>query len=379
MESLKDIFTKENANWLAPLITIAATLGLVTLFKGGVSTLTMLGTLAAGGMAFLVSAAATESSIFHPSTVPGNILENTKDKIKRALEDEKANDGPRFDHLMYQLIEKNEGIFLGENHYKPMVVETISKLLPAFKARGVGTIGIERTPEQMMYYETVADKLEGKKLTEAQKELLALLPPEEMLSLDIAAVNLVRDTRKMGLKLIGYEMPNEDLSPRVRQAYDRIRSDGYVSLREEYDYTNIILEEATSLDGMKKRDAWSAEYIKQQKEGKIILIGGAQHSANHTKIDSIFNISDGYGVIWNYKGINTRLNYPSVDFVEASPEHPIGTTEKENGKFHDYKAYLNDEMSDLNTTSWPLPPGTTPYVPESHLPKTNIQRPTQGF
>ena len=49
----------------------------------------------------------------------------------------------RFDHLLVELLANNDGIFIGEEHTAPSLVQSITKLLPMLKAHGVATLSIE--------------------------------------------------------------------------------------------------------------------------------------------------------------------------------------------------------------------------------------------
>ena len=49
----------------------------------------------------------------------------------------------RIDRLMVDLLQTHDGIFLGEIHDQPALVQSVTHLLPLLKASGVGTLSME--------------------------------------------------------------------------------------------------------------------------------------------------------------------------------------------------------------------------------------------
>jgi hypothetical protein len=133
---------------------------------------------------------------------------------------------------------------------------------------------------------------------------------------------------------------------------------------------------------VRQRDEWAAQYIASHKEGKVIVIGGKNHSGHYRKEDTWQ--ADGVTAMLgeDNQGLDRRLGYPSIDFTLATDVGEIGATGKD-GTFSDYRVRLPADLAatvkELGIASWPpmapapAPPllsardGATP-IPSSTLP-----------
>jgi hypothetical protein len=250
-------------------------------------------------------------------------------------------DPPRFDHLMLQVLAEKQGVFLGEWHTDPAVMQSVTKLMPLLKANGVGTISVELPP----------DIIEAAWRAKSWEELSAQYQgfPSARIRSDY---DLVQAAKKLGIKCIGHEKPP---SPEIQQVFHR-----YLQLKddqaEEKDRLWAIIEPHYISDkAIIERDNYAADFIRRNREGKVVVIGGMGHSGNYKKGE--LKVGEYQVTTTNdYQGLDVKLGYPSIDYRYATSLDVVGTTQKSDGRLNDFTVFLPKDLSSLPITSWPPPP-----------------------
>lgn len=247
----------------------------------------------------------------------------------------------RFDHLVATLLTKNGGIFLGEDHDDPSIEQSVTKLLPFFRAHGVGTVSVELPGEVIQ----AAEK------AKAWKDLASQYPglrEKGMKSL----YELVQAAEKLDIKVLGHEKP---VSSEMQELYwHHLKSKKRTPEQERR--WRALIDQLTSDDGVRERDDWAKRFIEKNQTGKVIVIGGKGHSGNYKKGDLKFGEWE-VSTTNDYQGLDVKLGYPSIDYRYAVSTATVGDTRKTDGRLNNFTVDLPIDLVHLNTTSWPLPRG----------------------
>jgi hypothetical protein len=253
----------------------------------------------------------------------------------------------RFDHLLTGLIEENEGLFLGERHDSPALAQAVIKLLPMLKAHGVRTVSLEFSQERVDAMQQTASYAEYLSSNFCDKR--RYLPDEPV-------YQLVRQARKLGLKILGHE------HPRYGAGADLLAA-GSQQLEE-------LGRIAARPDGMKERDDYAAKYIQSHRNGKVLVIGGQRHSGRHTRADALSlgdeeRLLNGGAVPSEYAGLDSILRLPSIDFRWDIADCRTGSAVKTDGRFSDYAVHLPQQILRQNAGwhSTPIARGRLPNAP----------------
>lgn len=255
----------------------------------------------------------------------------------------------RFDQLLYQLLEQNEGVFIGETHDITSVCQSLAYLMPALKSKEVTTLSLEHPQEEIDIYATSGS------LTNALNARPNL--PAYMVE---ASYNLVKAAQNCGIKVLGHEMESTGILASASKG-------AYQHTSEERDGLHQNrLNKLNGYQALRQRDAEAADYISHHKlPGKILVLGGSAHSTNPA-----MTTENGY------EGLNARLGYPSIDFInmrldcdtQLQPFYYIpgdlqGGTYKNNTGASDYVVSLPRDIKDYmrahikpgeyQGTSWP--------------------------
>lgn len=170
---------------------------------------------------------------------------------------------PRFDHFVVELLQHNNGVFFGELHDHPELRQAISKLLPRFKANGVESFSLE-LPQNLV------DEMKGF----ADSNVLKKRWPRASEQL-VGAFEVVKAAQKLGLQVVGHEIPWPTTLRRALEA----QQEGEGEILEARSLW------AVSEKGMKERDDFAVLHIRSNRRGKILVIGGWNHSGNFTRAD----------------------------------------------------------------------------------------------
>jgi hypothetical protein len=245
----------------------------------------------------------------------------------------------RFDHVVLQLLEHNNGVFLGERHRDPSLRQSLIKLLPLFKASGVGTVSLELP-------QNIVDEMSR---MPTSNELNRRWPNQGLSSY----FEVVKSAQKLGLRVLGHDTPwPRELENTLERSG---RNDGAI------EYAHFLW--ASSEEGMKERDTFAASHIQKSKSGKVIVLGGSSHSGNYTRRDmddpdslDSSGIPKGTEVRSQYQGLDAKLGIPSIDYCPAAHNGSVGSTTPTNGKFNTYEVFLPTDLGQLNSPSWPPQP-----------------------
>jgi hypothetical protein len=261
----------------------------------------------------------------------------------------------RFDQLIVDLLKDHEGVFLGEWHIYPGMRQSVTKLLPRWKANGVETLSCEM----------------------AQAAIDAIRPEQSyadykkengVMFLNQNVFEFIRTAKQLGMNVLGHEHPNyvhlEEMRTKLEEGTKTGEFSGFHRFIEEEG------RKATTPWAWCERDAWAADYIAKHKVGKVLVFGGAGHSGGYRREDlaGIDPSTVGAGVIGDYQGLDKWLGYPSVDYRTAAHMGEVGTTAKA-GTFSDYTVSLPPDllqtMRAYGMTSWPRTAGKlhSPQVP----------------
>lgn len=186
------------------------------------------------------------------------------------------------DQLLTDLLAKYEGVFLGENHHNPSLLESVTRLLPKLKEAGVRTISYE-LPQVI-----INDFITRKSVQEIQTRHARILAPESAEAL----YELVQAAGKNQMRVLGH-----DNGESGRFQVVKTRRELTAAEREKE-------KKFITLPGMNKRDAEAFAHINTYRLGKTVVIGGAGHSKSLGKHNA------------EYPGLNVRLGFPSVDNFE---------------------------------------------------------------
>lgn len=115
--------------------------------------------------------------------------------------------------LLSELLHNNEGVFIGERHVDPALMQTLTYLMPQFNAEGVKTMSIEIGQSHI-------DDMMAAPTYEAWKAA-GIRIEETMTPKD--TYNLVKSAQKFGIKVIGHE--DEALIEQLHQEYDKLNED----------------------------------------------------------------------------------------------------------------------------------------------------------
>lgn len=262
--------------------------------------------------------------------------------IKREILASSAT-APSLNNVLYDLLDKHNGVFLGETHSGPSVRQSLVHLMPGLKAHGVKTLSVELKPEEvddMLKYKTADEWYENTifKITKGHH-------PKEFFA-------LVHAANSYGIKVIGHEKGRE--LPLV------------------------------------ERNEWAAEYINDHKDpdGKVLVFGGEIHSWEGKKMFEDKDIKD------REYGLDTLLNIPAINMVwdEALTGKVIPSIEnhslnvllpsnlKEYIKEHGVNSWHIDREAKTPVVNIPQFPNNNPDIPpmdqmEIEVPKTPVMRP----
>jgi hypothetical protein len=285
-----------------------------------------------------------ESSEDHESAraTPSKEATNDRAPLEQGAEQARtpAHGGKRIDRLMTDLLQTHDGLFLGEAHNQPAMEQSVTKLLPMLKAAGVGTLSIELP-------QSVVDSVH---VNQSYDDYRGTCGPHGLKKTTFA---LVQAAKRLELKVIGHE--SAAFAAHVAELIgksEELRRRGKAREAEA-----LLLREAgtsITIESVSKRDAWAEGYIRQHRQGKVVVIGGKAHSGHYTPTDAAgAEREDGALKGGTYGGLDIRLNFPSIDFKNASTVGEIGTTE--NGKpFSDYIVRLPTDLQKESIASWPL-------------------------
>lgn len=244
-----------------------------------------------------------------------------------------ASADKRLDHLLVELLDKGDGIFVGENHEAPVLSQSLGKLLPLLKAHGVETLSVEITQ----------DRVDAMKKAKSYGDYLKVpLEPRNILANE-RLYNLVKQAHGLGLRVLGHE------SARIPDGPSQAHDDA--------------VRKACSPEGMDARNEYAAQYIKAHKTGKVLVLGGLAHSGRYTRKEAEAVGDDGFHlapIMADYIGLDAKLGYPSVDYVMDYNEKHYGLTKHMDGKFCDYIAclpsfiYTKDNYKTFSA-KWPKP------------------------
>ena len=258
----------------------------------------------------------------------------------------------RFDQLIVDLLKDHDGVFLGEwQHKYPGMRQSVTKLLPRWKANGVETVSCEMDQAGI-------DAIRPKQsYADYKKENGVLFLHEDVFK-------LIRTAKELGMTVLGHEHPKyarvEEMRTKLEEATKTGDSSGFQQFMAEEG------RRATTPWAYDERDGWAADYIAKRKVGKVLVLGGAGHSGGYRKEDlaGIDQLRMAVGVMGDYQGLDKRLGYPSVDGRTAAHMGEVGTTAKV-GPFSDYTVRLPPDllqtMRAYGMTSWP------PHLPTSPL------------
>jgi hypothetical protein len=266
----------------------------------------------------------------------------------------KEQDGTRFDRLIVELLEHNEGVFLGENHRHPSLMQAATKLLPLFKAHGLRTLSWE-TPQ------AVVDDIKP------DESYLDYENRETLVHVRRAAFELVQNAKRLGIKVIGHEHPKaaavvEQLIAQQKIARKTKNFDPvYKSMQE-------MQAMATDPALVRMRDMWARDYIRGNRNGKVLIFGGEGHSGDYQKADAM-RAPQSVIVNDDYQGLDRLLGYPSVDYVSGKTIGQVGAIVKRD-KFSDYTVELPVDLlttlRNLGINSWPPHVQGTNPLPSIH-------------
>jgi hypothetical protein len=333
----------------------------------------------------------------------------------------------RFDHLLYRLIDENNGVFIGERHDHSSVRESLMHLLPAIKSRGVETLSLE-IPQQMVDDIIKAGSADAWIAAQSEGELNKFTGGKDVA---VSIAQLVHKAHKYEITVLGHECgmePNveaaakahEELTkkaPKIARIFDRINEEvnkpdfkGSLSEALQKELTEEIAamradparsEEITALnnfiavtsparnvqeDGMNERNKRSVDYLKKNAKGKVLALGGTLHSGNYKPDDSmkvmVHTIGEtllvqmeqnprGIVVEKEYAGLDVLMNYPAIDYNHVDAAGSVGLTKKTDGKFNNYEVVLPPTVKEMKITSWPPPKGV-PTIEELRPPVFNF-------
>lgn len=253
-----------------------------------------------------------------------------------SIDESAEHSAQRIDHVLVNLLKSNDGVFLGERHDQPNVRQMVTHLMPRLKAEGVTTISFE------LQHSKIQTLLQCKDRDEA----LLAIP-----TLDVEQLyDMVKAAQQHGVSVIGHEEPTA-----VTIETDRVGGAAWVSEtrsgREHLDDYRDYLNSAITLDGLAHRDEWAASFIrKNAAPGKIIVIGGANHST-HSGIDAENR----------YLGLNKHLGIPSIDTgyssaaIDKMDAIPVGSAVSNAGSGADF--YMNLPPDLFKHMRWHVRPG----------------------
>lgn len=234
----------------------------------------------------------------------------------------------RFDKFVATLLKNHDGVFFGELHDHPAMRQAVGKLLPFFKANGVATVSIELPQNLVDVIKDTANLEDLKRRWPRASEQL------------LGCFELVKAAQKLGLQVVGHEVP----WPKTLE--DALRSE------QENEATIAAGRSlwAVSDEGMKFRDAFAAAHIRSHRRGKMLVVGGWNHSGNFTKADlddPERETDDGYTKSHEtrsaYQGLDVKLHIPSIDYRKVGLGEQIGGVNKASGKFSTYEVALPEE------------------------------------
>jgi hypothetical protein len=235
--------------------------------------------------------------------------------------------------LVQDLLKKNRGVFIGEEHGQPYAVDTITQHLPELKAAGVKTLYIELDPRDMRYF--MGDDSTRRQIQAEQgksNDPIVAQWHEHMLASDHIKEwrELVSKVKAAGIEVVPYDH-TETVTASGKAGYDLLTS-----------YPNTF-------SGMVQRNTEDARNILETNpSGKFIVYGGSNHSGNIPAGEYSDHVGN-QGLA--YIGIDKQLGIPSVEFGHLSL--PAGVY-RGDGKNADY------EVVSTNTISKP------PQTPIAH-------------
>jgi hypothetical protein len=279
----------------------------------------------------------------------------------------------QLDRLLVDLLKDREGVFLGEDHNSPSIRQAALEMLPLLKANGLGTVSLE----------VAQDMVDDAVRSTTWEEFAAKRPGIHKIR-SIRFYDFVQKVHGLGIKVLGHDPPDDDYAA-TRIPLDSPDRNAIEKRARE------AIDRAQTESGMKERDSYAAEHIRAHRSSKVLIIGGAGHSGNYQWEDlplvKLLNHIHRYGPmdpltgdagrilacdLWHktrfgaaysgnyvesYHGLDAKLGYPSVDFVDIgwlSSKRP-GDTSATDGKFNDYVVFLPQDLGQLRTTSLPAP------------------------
>lgn len=183
-----------------------------------------------------------------------------------------------------ELLQKNEGLFIGEAHYLPLAASFIRANRQMFKELGVTTLYIEQGARLFNAH------IGGRTCVE---EFLKVRP-ESLKDDPVTAntINAINAAHAAGFRVIAHDSVNLDA-----WLYALVRQDHWVK-------SSI----ATSPRAIDARDDFAAKLIFATRDkGKYLVLGGAAHSGNNVRGRP------------SGRGLSERLGIPALDF----PEHHV--------------------------------------------------------
>jgi len=313
---IKGFFSKENAGWLTTAGAVVAGALSLGIFSGGgsIGIGSILGALAVGGTALIVSQVMTGSGVFHPD---GSVANRIGAFVQKEYESKHlpGTPGLRFDEQIKAVLTEKEGVFIGEAHNRPGMVQAVTQILPQLKENGVRTLSLEMTQasiDQIMSATPQSFTPEGSKASGFRPEALSSV---------MAYQQLIAEAKRLDIKVLAHE------TPPVINATATVNAEGKVEVG------NFEVQQETNLELFARHDdrnRYAADYINKNKVpgGKVIVVGGIDHSGDFSggMMDKVKPS----------KGVDRLLGYASMDYEIANDGMPVGATVKTDGKFNDY-------------------------------------------
>jgi hypothetical protein len=329
----------------------------------------------------------------------------------------KKTEGLRFDHQLYELLDKNDGVFIGEAHNRPSLRQALTYLAPAMKAHGVTTLSIE-TRQATINSMIEAESTEEWMKTPRAKGFSAAFRPEEI-------CNLVRAYNKLGIKVLGHEdaayveerrkveeerrraaeakrkvvekeiaeFMNSERVQKVRQEVQKEITEGIknIDIKDAKKVEHFVQEKMKKLElffqndqeylalqkkmieeeamdpndpeEIRKRNTLAADYIKKNKlPGKVLILGGKNHSQHSPEAPTAKDDKA------KKEGLDKLLGIPAVNVKLENDAGQVGTTEVVTPQ-RGYEVTLPDDLKEMiktmRITSWP-PPGGVPVLGAPH-------------
>lgn len=232
---------------------------------------------------------------------------------------------PRFDHFVAELLQRHDGVFLGELHNHPELRQATAKLLPYFKAHGVQTLSVELPQNIVDEMKVIADRDQLKRHWPRASDQMH------------GYFEVVKAAQRMGIRVIGHETKWPKMLEEALRSEQK--DEGVVSAGRSL--------WAGSEAGMKLRDDFAASHIRANRKGKFLVLGGWNHSGNFTEADmDAPDRETDYGYVKSqdtssrYEGLDSKLGIPSIDYRKMNRNDLPGAMSKASGKFSTYEVAL---------------------------------------